>query len=143
VTTEAGTGNWSTPTTAVAAAWVAAALAAVWCVLGTEAAGQMIAAVTTVVLFVLALHGTVARPRLAAGPTGLAVRGLLGRREWPWTAVQNIRVVRTRRLGREVPVLEIDATDPDGTEHLVVLTRLDLGAEPEDVADDLHRLRTY
>jgi hypothetical protein len=46
-------------------------------------------------------------------------------------------VGRTRRLGRQVSTLELDAED-----DLVVLGWLDLGVAPEDVADALRDLRT-
>ena len=82
------------------------------------------------------LYGTVVRPRLAADGEGVTVRGLTGRRRWSWAEV-NVRLVRTRRLGREVATLELDA-EPD----LVVLGRLDLGEDPEDVVDALLAMRT-
>jgi hypothetical protein len=43
-------------------------------------------------------------------------------------------VLRTRRLGRETSVLEIDTRSAAGTERLLVFGRLDLGADPEEVA---------
>nr|WP_225954344.1 PH domain-containing protein [Kibdelosporangium phytohabitans] len=84
----------------------------------------------------LALHGTVARPRLAADSNGLELRRFAGKQQWTWAEV-NVRLVRTRRLGRQVSTLELDAED-----DLVVLGWIDLGSPPEDVADALRELRT-
>jgi hypothetical protein len=47
--------------------------------------------------------------------------------------VQHVRIVRTRRLGRESSLLEIDTMRADGTEQLLLFGRLDLAADPEDV----------
>jgi hypothetical protein len=46
-----------------------------------------------------------------------------------------------RRLGRTSTLLEIDATDPDGRERLLVFGRLDLDADPEDVAEVVNAAR--
>jgi hypothetical protein len=95
------------------------------------------------VALVLALAGvfsTVARPRLAADHDGVAVRGLTGTRTWSWAEV-NVRLVRTRRLGRDTATLEVDAENADPP-ALVVLGRFDLGADPEDVVEELLALRT-
>jgi hypothetical protein len=81
------------------------------------------------------LFGTVARPRLAADAAGITVRSLTGRRHWNWADV-TVRLVHTRRLGRDMPTVELDA-DPD----LVVLGWLDLGADPADVVDAISALR--
>ena len=70
-----------------------------------------------------------------ADADGLTVRKLFGRQQLPWPAVA-IRVNTTRRFGRSIHLLELDTG-----EHLVVLTRTDLGAEPQDVADRLAQLR--
>jgi hypothetical protein len=53
----------------------------------------------------------------------------------------NVRLVRTRRLGREVATIEVDAENAEPPD-LVVLGRFDLGADPEDVVDELLALRT-
>jgi hypothetical protein len=86
------------------------------------------------------VFATVARPRLAADHEGIAVRGLTGTRRWTWAEV-NVRLVRTRRLGRETSTLEVDADNAEPP-ALVVLGRLDLGADPEDVVNELLELRT-
>jgi hypothetical protein len=128
--------DWSTSAGLVAVGWVAAAGLALFAVLTDDNVGRLLVGLAAVVSAVLALHGTVSRPRLAADSTGLTLRGLTGRRQWTWAEV-NVRVVRTRRLGREMSTLELDAQD-----DLVVLGWLDLGTPPEDVAEALTSLRT-
>jgi hypothetical protein len=82
------------------------------------------------------------RPRLSADADGLTIRGVTGFQRWPWSAVK-VKVVRTRRLGRDVPVLELETYNPEHGERLFVLTRLDLGTEPDDVAEALEVLRAF
>lgn len=124
-------------------AWVLAAAALAWLVLlrasGSDAPGQLLAVVATVGLVLAAASGTRARPRLRAGADGLTVRRLTWTMHVPWSRVDGVRVLRTRRLGRETSLLELDLRDATGDgERLVVLGRLELGEDPEDVADALH-----
>ncbi|MFB9430269.1 PH domain-containing protein [Streptoalloteichus tenebrarius] len=134
------TRSWSPSAGLVALVWVLLAAAVLWLVLTDEAAARLMAGVAAVALALLAAQGTFGRPRLAADPDGLTVRSLFGSRRYPWSSVGRVRVVRTRRFGRETPVLEIDVVRGEH-EHLLVLTRLDLGGEPDDVADELVALR--
>lgn len=134
------TRTWSPRPALVVLGWILAAAAALWLVLTSDPAGRLLAAVAAVGLAVAALHGSLVRPRLSADGDGLAVRGVSGFRRWPWPAV-DVQVVRIRRLGRDVSMLELEARDAEGNEHLFVLTRLDLGTEPEDVAEALDALR--
>jgi hypothetical protein len=127
---------WSPPAVLVSVGWVAAAGAVLFAVFTDDGAGRLLISAAALVAALLALFGTVARPRLAADSGGVTVRSLIGRRQWTWAEV-TVRVVRTRRLGREVSTLELDA-DSD----LVVLGWLDLGVAPEDVAEALTGLRT-
>jgi hypothetical protein len=68
------------------------------------------------------------------------VRGLTGSRHWSWAEV-NVRLAHTRRLGRDVAAVEVDADNAE-VPALVILGRLDLGADPEDVVAALLELRT-
>jgi hypothetical protein len=120
----------------VSVGWVATVGAVVFAVFTEDQAGRLLVSAAALAAALLALFGTVARPRLAADSGGVTVRGLISRRQWTWAEV-TVRVVRTRRLGREVSTLELDAeTD------LVVLGWLDLGVAPEDVAEAITDLRT-
>lgn len=101
-----------------------------------DAPGRVLLAVAALLLVFVGMFGTIARPRLLADSGGITVRGLTGSRHWSWAQV-NVRLVHTRRFGREVPTVELDA-DPD----LVVLGWLDLGTDPADVIDAIRALRT-
>ncbi|BCJ59553.1 hypothetical protein C1I93_28470 [Micromonospora endophytica] len=71
--------------------------------------------------------------RLAIDADGVTVpAGWRGRRHLPWPAVETIRVDRRSGRGFAGPALEIDAG-----ESLHLLSRLDLGADPAEVADAL------
>ena len=115
--------------TIAAAAWTAAA----W-LTWADPAGGLIAAVATVGAGLAALFGSRARPRLRADADGVTVGGMLRHRHHPWPLVQGVRVLRVRRLGRESSLLELDTVTADGAERLYVFGRLDLDADPEDVA---------
>ena len=135
--------RWAPPAALVAACWLGAAAAVVWCALDdSDRAGRLLAAVSVLVLVSAALFGSRARPRLAADRTGLRVRGLLGAQGFDWAQVSRVRLVNTRRFGRDVPSLEIEARGPeDDDDRLLVFGWLDLGTDPRDVADTLDALR--
>ncbi len=128
--------SWAPHPGLVALAWVLAAGAGAWAFLTDDARGQVLLAVAAIVLVAAGLFGTIARPRLAANEDGITVRSLTGRRHWSWADV-TVRLVRTRRLGRDMQTVELDAEA-----DLVVLGWLDLGADPVDVIEALHALRT-
>lgn len=133
--------SWAPARGLVTVGWAAAVIALALTVLASDAAGRVLGAVAVVGLGAAAVFGTVARPRLAVDNSGITVRGLLATRRWSWAQVHRLRVLRHRRLGREVATLELDAVNPDGTESLVVLTRLDLDAHPEDVLATVRSVR--
>ncbi|EOD65349.1 hypothetical protein H480_27187, partial [Amycolatopsis vancoresmycina DSM 44592] len=82
-----------------------------------------------------AVHATVVRPRLAAGPDGLVARTLGGTHRLSWAQTRT-RLRTTRRLGRDGVTLEIEHED-----ELYVFGWLDLGEDPRDVLDVLSTLR--
>ncbi|MCX2948527.1 PH domain-containing protein [Lentzea sp. NEAU-D7] len=129
------TRTWSTPVPLVAMAWVAALALALATFLADDNAGRLLIGLATLLVTGLAAFASIARPRLTADADGLAVRGFTGTTLLPWHEVK-VKLQTTRRLGREQQTLELDADD-----RLVVLTRLDLGADPEEVAGVLHALR--
>ena len=143
--TPAGVREWSPAAGLVVLAWLVAVAAAAWCAAlwwtAADPAGGLLAAVAALGAALTALFGTRARPRLRADPDGLTVGGLLRSRHHPWPFVIGVRVLRVRRLGRESSLLEVDTVAADGTEQLLVFGRLDLAADPEDVAPQLLALR--
>ncbi|WP_308817493.1 PH domain-containing protein [Pseudonocardia alni] len=145
MTTQGDRLRWSTPVGAVVVLWVLAVAATGWSVTvlvsGADAAGALVAGVAALGLSLAAASGTRARPRLEAGPEGLTVRRLTWTRHVPWGRVDDLRLLRTRRLGRESVLLELELRDVDDHERLVILGRVELGADPVDVFDDLASLR--
>jgi hypothetical protein len=130
-------GAWSPSPGLVGLAWAGTAAAVVWCALVAatgDRAGLLLAAVAALGLGLAALYGTRARPRLRVDGSGVTVGGLAAPRHHTWAEVGDVRVLTVRRFGRASTLLEIDLTDPDGTDRLVVLGRLDLADDPADVA---------
>jgi Bacterial PH domain len=140
-----GAGEWSPSVGLVVLAWVGSVAMASWCavlwIAGSDPAGRLISGTAAVALVVIAVFGTRARPRLRADAHGLTVGGLLRPRHHPWATVADVRVLRVRRWGRTSSLLEVDTVTADGEEHLLVFGRLDLDADPEDVAPQLIALR--
>ncbi|MBB3086288.1 PH domain-containing protein [Geodermatophilus sabuli] len=99
-----------------------------------DPAGRVLVGGAALLLMALATRDLVLRPRLTAGPAGVAVRTLTGTVALPWTGLR-IRLRETRRLGVRSRLLELDAA-PDGDDDgvLLLLGRRDLGTDPEDVA---------
>ena len=88
----------------------------------------------------LAARDALLRPRLTAGPDGVDVRTLSGRRHLPWRGLR-VQVRATKRWGVRSRTLELDtAQGPDDDGVLVLLGRRDLGADPEEVARALQAL---
>lgn len=129
------THTWSAPAALVVTTWALAVAAAAYTVFGDDPRGRILTAVATAGLVVFALFGTIARPRLTVDADGVEIRRLLGRQRLPWKQVR-IKVSSTRRLGRQVSLLELDTVggDEDDEGALIVLGWLDLGTEPEAVA---------
>ena len=137
--------EWAPAAGLVVLAWIVTLAAAVWStatwLTAADPAGALIATVAALGAGLAALFGTRARPRLRADADGVTVGGLLRHRHHPWPLVQGMRVLRVRRLGRESSLLELDTVTAEGDERLYVFGRLDLGADPEDVAPQLSRVR--
>lgn len=137
--------EWSPALALVVMGWVAAGAATAWCVAlwvgGGDPAGRLLAGVAALGVAGAAVFGSRARPRLRADPDGLTVGGLWRARHHPWPLVLGVRVLRVRRWGRASSLLEIDTVTTDGVERLLLFGRLDLAADPEDVAPQLLALR--
>lgn len=133
--------SWSPRPGIVIVGWLAAVVALTSTLLTSDAPGRLLGAVAAAMLAAAALFGTVARPRFAVDEDGVAVRGLLGVKRWPWARVHRLRVVRHRRLGRGVAMLELEAIDDDGDDQLVILGSLDLGTHPDEVLATVQNAR--
>lgn len=130
--------SWAPQRNVVVVAWVIALLllaGAVWVALDGDVGGTVLIGMAMLAVGALALHGTLLRPRLAAGPAGILVRTVGGQRRYPWTEAR-FQLRTTRRLGRDSPTLEVESG-----EHLLVFGRIDLGEDPRDVLDVLTALK--
>ncbi|MGC0366763.1 hypothetical protein ABH922_004747 [Rhodococcus sp. 27YEA15] len=135
--------SWATPMGAVYAFFggaLALAIAAFFA--PTEPAGRFLLALAVLGLFAFGVLGLRQRPRLAVvdvhGSPAIAVQKLRARYVFGRDQIDRIRLVRYPRLGRRVPMLEIDIVDrAAGTEKLLIFGRWDLGTTPEDVLDVL------
>ena len=137
--------RWCTQSFLLVIAWIGAFVSLAWCVLAaTDPAGRLLIGVTSAVLAFAALYGMLARPRLVADPDGIRIGGLRGSTGFTWSQVRDVKVVRTRRFGREVSTLEIETFGPgarDVGERLHVFGHLELGTDPEEVGEVLLGLR--
>jgi hypothetical protein len=124
--------------------WLTTAGALGWLIWGRlDPAGRLFAAVTVLVVAVCSVFVTRARPRLAATSVGIEVRGLAAPRRFGWGEVTEVRLLRTPGLARRSLTLEITVNpdEVDADEILLIFGRLDLCADPRDVADALETLR--
>ncbi len=117
-----------------------AAAATAWFATTADPQSALLLGVFTAVAAVATGYGLLVRPRLRADADGVQVRSLAGTNFAPWRAV-HAHLVTTRRLGRDGTTLELEFDDVSEEPRLVVLSWLDLGADPDDVLADLDRLR--
>jgi hypothetical protein len=137
--------EWSPAPGLVGCAWLGAVGTVGWFVAtwlaGTDPAGLLLAGVAAFGLVVAALFGTRARPRLRVDADGVTVGGMFRSRHHPWPFVKDVRVLRVRRFGRQSSMLELDTVSAAGDERLLLFGRLELAADPEDVAPQIVALR--
>lgn len=130
---------WSTPPAALAACAVGGLALVVAAFVTNDAPGRLLIGVAALGLLFLTGMGLRQRPRLAiepGNPVHIVVRGLTGLQRYTPQQILRVRVVYYRRLGRRMPMLEMDV-DHHGEEKLLILGRWDLGAHPEDVLEVL------
>jgi hypothetical protein len=83
------------------------------------------------------LRDVLGRERLRADAHGVRVgTGFAGHRDLPWSQLERVRVDQRLRLGLRTDLLELDAG-----EELFLLSRYDLGADPQDAYEALSLLR--
>lgn len=104
------------------------ALAALW--FSADPTRLFAALAATVVAGIFAARDLIAPIRLQVDMAGLTVsRGFMPRHQLTWHEVADVRVDRRRRFATTTSLLEIDAD-----ETLYLFSRLELDAEPEEVA---------
>jgi Bacterial PH domain len=125
--------HWSTRP-AETAALAVVGLALLLALLFLDAAGRLLVGAAALLVLLLVVRDLVLRPRLSAGPEGVVVRTLGGRRQLPWPNLR-VHVRAGRRFGVRTRTLELDtAAGPDDEGVLVLLGRRDLGTDPDEVA---------
>ena len=133
--------SWAPKPAVIGLGWlltVFAAATTVFTALSGAPAGPILFGIATIGLLAFTALGTVVRPKLSADTHGVRVRTLTGDHRLDWSQVR-VRLVRTRRFGRQVATLEIECENVPP--HLLVLGWIELGTDPEDVVDVLSTLR--
>lgn len=134
--------QWSTPVAALAATGIGGiAMAVAATVLPTDPAGRVLVGIAAIGLLTVTALGVRQRPRLAIRDDnrGITLQRLRGRLKVDRSELSRVRIVRYPRLGRRVPMLEIDVRFAEADhEQLIVLGRWDLGADPAIVFDALN-----
>ena len=113
-----------------------ALLAVVWLVLARAPEDRLVAGMVAAALVITAVVALRLRERLAATADGFVVRSVFGQRFQRWQEVSRISSPTRHRRGWSTTTLEVDLAD----DSLIVLGRLDLGADPTDVAAALRTL---
>ena len=131
--------QWS-PRAGETAALGAVGLGLALATVAVDSAGRLLVGVAALVLLGVAAHDALLRPRLTVDEHGVVVRRLSGRARLPWQRLR-VEVRTTRRFGLTSRALELDtAAGIDDPGVLVLLSRRDLGTDPEEVAGQLRRL---
>jgi hypothetical protein len=131
--------QWSTPIAAVIIGWILAVAAALWWLTSNTGTDRVFVGLVFLALVAASGYATVCRPRLRADSGGIAVRGLRGTQRWAWPQIK-VTVERHQRLGLHTELLQVEVLGDAG--DLILLSRLDLGEAPQDVAESLTALRS-
>lgn len=116
---------------------VAGLLAAGGAVLVSAATDRVVLVAVALALLALAGAGLRIGDRLAADHAGIVVRGPTSARRIPWSEIVRVSAPSRRRMGVASTTLEIELRD----DELLLFGRIDLGTDPELVADALRACR--
>ncbi len=133
----AGDSQWGVRPALPALALLAAAGAGCWAGLTSSAQDRVVALVVVAVAVVCAVTGLRWRRRLVADHAGLTIRSLTSTRTVPWSHVLRMTAPTRRARGLSSVGMELELVD----DELLVLRRLELGADPEQVRAELQRIR--
>ncbi|OAK51856.1 PH domain-containing protein [Rhodococcoides kyotonense] len=133
--------SWATPMAAVIALAVGGfVLVIVAFVTDVDPAGRFLVSAAALGLWIIAGLAAFQRPRLWIDGGSLSMKRLSGVHTYRADEVSRIKLVRYPRLGRRVPMLELDLRRAGEDDYrLVILGRWDLGADPRDVYDALEQ----
>lgn len=130
--------HWGPRPGAFAFGGVLLATGVLWMFVAGNFGDRIVAGSVMIVVLLIMFVGFRMRDRLRASVQGIVVGGFGGKREIPWSRVRRVEIVGRKRMGTVNHSLEIDLDD----DELLVFGRMDLGADPADVADQLTALRT-
>lgn len=134
--------QWSTPTAALTATGIGGVvMAGAALFLPADPAGRLLIGLAALGLLVVTALGLRQRPRLAIREdnSGIVVTRLRGRLDVARSELSRVRIVRYPRLGRRVPMLEIDIRPPGSDDdRLLIFGRWDLGTDPTTVFETLN-----
>jgi hypothetical protein len=133
--------SWATPIAAVAALTLGGfALVTAALLTNSDPAGKFLVFVAAIGLWIIAGLAAYQRPRLWIDAGALSMKRLTGVRTYRRDEIVRIKLVRYPRLGRRVPMLEMDVKRAgDEEDRLIIFGRWDLGTSPQDVYDALER----
>jgi hypothetical protein len=126
---------WGVRPLVPAAAGLLCAGFAVWLLIATAPEDRLVAGAGVCVSAIAAGVLVTMRRRLTADHDGFVVRGPLSSRTIGWGQVVQISAPTRRRRGLASSAVEVDLDD-DG---LIVLGKIEVGADPAEVAVDLRR----
>jgi len=113
------------------------AAAVIWLLLAQSPPDKFFAGVLTLAAATTTVAGLMMRRRLVASEDGLRVGTMFGTKLVSWSQVHRIHITTRRHLGVGTEMLHLDL-DEDG---LFIFGRIDLGTDPETVAQELRRIQ--
>lgn len=132
---------WATPLPAVIALFVGGfALVGASLLTSTDTAGRFLISIAALGLWIIGALAAYQRPRLWINDETLSMKRLTGVRSYRRDEIARIKISKYPRLGRRVPMLEIDVRRAgEDDDRLVIFGRWDLGTDPQDVFDALEQ----
>ncbi|WP_170947521.1 MULTISPECIES: PH domain-containing protein [Nocardiaceae] len=134
--------SWATPLPAVIALTVGGfALLVAAFLTDNDPAGRVLISIGALGLWIIAGLAAYQRPRLWIDSAGrLSVKRLSGIHTYTRDEISRITLVPYPRLGRRVPMLELNVRHPgEDDDRLVIFGRWDLGTSPQNVYDALEQ----
>ncbi|WP_019856115.1 PH domain-containing protein [Actinopolyspora mortivallis] len=135
------THRWRYPPVLLRLNWATTCFLVVTTLLAPDGMDRVLSGTGALLIGVVSGGLSYLQPRLRADPTGITVRTLRGPRTWSWEQV-SVRGRIVPRLGLRVSVLELDVPETDVSGGLIVIGRMELYADPFEVAETLNGLKS-